>query len=258
VERDMSSQKNSEVKTARTTFEVLEALKRHNGATVTELTEVLPLSNSSIHNYLSTLEEDGVVIKEGQEYRLGLRLLDLGGFARRHRRIYDIAKQEVTSLAEETGEMANLVVEEKGKGVYLHRAHGEKAVNTDSYIGQRVHLHNTALGKAILAHFPESRVSEIIDQHGLPRTTPNTITSREELFDELETIREEGVSFDDEARVEGLRCVAVPIVNNNDRVEGAISVSGPTSRFREERFTRELPEKLNSAANVIELNITYM
>ncbi|WP_415383322.1 IclR family transcriptional regulator [Halosimplex sp. TS25] len=249
---------NGTVKTAQTTFQILETLKRKNGATLTELTAEFDLSNSSIHNYLKTLEEDGYVVKNGQEYKIGLRLLDLGGFARRDRRLYDIAKSEVTSLAESTGEMANLLVEEKGMGVYLHRAHGDNAVKTDSYIGQRVHLHNTALGKAILAYFPEERVDEIIEQHGLPCTTPNTITTRDALFEELETIREEGVAFDDEARVKGLRCVAVPIVNNNDHVEGAISVSGPTSRLQDEYFTQELPEELESAANVIELNITYM
>ena len=246
------------VKTARTTLRILEALRRNNGATAAELTQEFDLSNSSIHNYLTTLERDGYVIKEEETYRLGLRLLDLGGFARRHHRIYEIAKEEVTALAEETGEMANLVVEEKGKGVYLHRAHGLEAVKTDSYIGQRIHLHNTALGKAILAHFPESRVDEIVDHHGMPSSTPNTITSRDALVEELETVREEGVAFDDEARVQRLRCVAVPIVNNNDRVEGAISVSGPTSRLRGETFTETLPEKLKSAANVVELNITYL
>lgn len=144
-----------------------------------------------------TLERDGYVIKEEETYRLGLRLLDLGGFARRYHRIYEIAKEEVASLAEETGEMANLVVEEKGKGVYLHRAHGLEAVRTDSYIGQRVHLHNTALGKAILAHLPETRVDEIIERHGMPSSTPSTITERDALFEELETVREEGVAFDD-------------------------------------------------------------
>lgn len=246
------------VKTAQTTFRILEALKERNGATVTELTESFDLSKSSIHNYLSTLEQDGYVVKDDNTYRVGLRLLDLGGHARRHRHIYDIAKDEVTSLADETGEMANLLVEEKGRGVYLHRANGKNAVKTDSYIGQRVYLHNTALGKAILAHLPEERVDEILDQHGMPRTTPNTITDRDELFAELERVREEGVAFDDEARVKGLRCIAVPIVNNDDTVEGAISVSGPTSRLQDERFEEELPEKLKNAANVIELNITYI
>jgi DNA-binding IclR family transcriptional regulator len=254
----MPNQQNpNTVKTAQTTCDLLEELKQQRGATVTELTDTFDLSKSSIHNYLTTLEQDGYVVKEDNIYRVGLRFLDLGGHARHGERIYSIAKDEVAELANETGELANLLVEEHGKGVYLHRAHGEDAVKTDSYIGQRVYLHNTALGNAILAHFPQSRVDEIIDRHGLPATTENTITERNNLYTRLEHIREEGVAFDDEARVKGLRCVAVPIVNNNDTVEGAISVSGPTSRFQGQWFQEELPAKLKSLANVIELNITY-
>ncbi|WP_283402395.1 IclR family transcriptional regulator [Halorubrum sp. DM2] len=245
------------VKTARTTFRILEAIKARDEATVTELTDEFALSKSSIHNYLKTLEHEGYVVREGNAYRVGLRLLDLGGYARHKQRLYQSAKEEVTKIAEETGEMTNLLVEEHGRGIYLHRANGEQAVKSDSYIGHRVHLHNTALGQAILAHLPEERVEEIVDRHGLPETTKNTITNRDELFERLERVREEGVAFDDEARLVGLRCVAKPIVNKEGEVEGAISISGPTSRFQGERYRTELPEILESAANVIELNINY-
>ena len=253
----MDETKAPAVKTAKTTFQILEEMKERNGATVTELSEAFDLSKSSIHNYLSTLTEDGYVVKDGKQYRVGLRLLDLGGHARRRERICDVAKDEIANLAKETGELANLLIEEQGRGVYLRRDQGANAVKTDSYIGQRVALHNTGLGNAILAHLPRERVEEILDRHGMEKTTENTITDREELFEELAEIRERGVAFDDEERVKGLRCVAVPIVNNDDVVEGAISVSGPTSRFGETRFREELPEKLASVANVIELNITY-
>lgn len=253
----MANKTDPAVKTAQTTFAVLEEVKARNGATVTELTGAFDLSKSSIHNYLSTLEQDGYVVKENNVYQVGLRLLDLGGHARRRERLYDIAKDEISELAVETGELANVLVEENGMGVYLHRKQGENAVKTDSYIGQRVYLHNTALGNAILAHLPHDRVHKILDEHGMPKTTENTITDRNKLFDKLERVREKGVAFDDEARVKGLRCVAVPIVNNNDTVEGAISVSGPASRFQESKFREELPERLESVANVIELNITY-
>jgi DNA-binding IclR family transcriptional regulator len=153
--------------------------------------------------------------------------------------------------------MANLLIEEDGMGIYLYRANGDQSVPTDSYIGQRVHLHNTALGKSILANLPQERVDEIIDERGLPATTENTITDRDELLQELDQVREEGVAYDDEARLRGLRCVAVPILNNNDDVEGAISLSGPTSRFQGEMYHSEVPQMLKNAANVIELNITY-
>lgn len=245
------------VNSARTTFRILELLKEKNEPTVTELATELELSKSSIYNYLSTLERDGYVVKEGSTYRIGLKMLDLAGHAQHNQRLYDIARDEVTALAEETGELANLLVEEHGKGIYLHRAHGDDAVKTDSYIGQEVYLHNTALGKAILAYLPRERVTEILDEHGMPATTENTVTDREELFETLREVRENKYALDDEARVKGLRCVAVPIITNDDVVEGAISVSGPTSRFQTEQFRERLPEKLQRVANVIELNITY-
>jgi len=252
-----SSGQTNAIKTTRTTFRILEELKAQNEATVTELTEKFELSKSSIHNYLSTLESEGYVVKEDNRYRVGLRFLDFGGRARQREPLYEIAKDEIDTLAEETGELANLLTEEHGRGIYLYRSQGEQAVQTDSYTGQRVYLHNTALGKAILAHSPRDYVANIIDRHGLPATTENTITDRDELFKELNQVREEGTAFDDEARLEGLRCVAVPILNNNDNVAGAISISGPTSRFKGDYFRSEIPSVLEDAANIIELNITY-
>lgn len=246
------------VKTALTTFRVLEELNDQDEATVTEVAAEFSLSKSSIHNYLSTLEEEGYVVKEGNTYRIGLRLLNLGGRARHRKQIYQSSKDELTKLAEETGEMVNLLVEEQGRGIYLHRSNGELAVKSDSYIGHCVHLHNTALGQAILAQLPQERVDGIIDRHGLPKTTENTVTDRHSLFERLERVHKEGIAYDDEARLKGLRCVATPIMDNDGTVKGAISISGPTSRFQGERYRTELPGKLENAANVIELNINYL
>ncbi|XVH33434.1 IclR family transcriptional regulator (plasmid) [Haloferacaceae archaeon DSL9] len=245
------------VKATRVTIRLLETLRDLEGARVTELANELDYPKSSVHNYLSTLQEQGYVVKRGNEYHLGLQFLELGSFARHQRRIYEVARPEVTSLAQETGELANLLVEEHGQGVYIYRESGHKAVKVDSYTGQRVHLHNTALGKAILAHTPREYVDRIIGKHGLPKTTEKTVTDRDELYRNLDEIRERGIAFDDEERLNGLRCVAAPIRNKNDRVEGAISVAGPSSRFTDDRFEKEIPELVRNAVNIIELNITY-
>lgn len=245
------------VKSAVTTFRIIEALKEREGARVTDLSQHLDLPKSSVHNYLSTLEQEEYVVKEDNAYYVGLRFLDLGAQARSNLPIYDIAKPEVQALAEETGELSNLLVEEHGKGVYIYHDTGEDAVRVDTTTGRRVHLHNTGLGKAILAHYPRERVEEILDQHGMPATTENTITDRETLFDELAEVRETGFAFDYEERLNGLRCVAAPILDKDDRVVSAVSVSGPTSRMSTERFTEEIPELIRNAVNVIELNVAY-
>ena len=240
-----------------TTLRILETLKRLDGAGITEVANRLDLPKSTVHNHVSTLLGNEYVVKEGSTYRVGLRFLEFGEYIRNRMPMYDVARPEVERLADETGELANLLVEEHGKGVYLCRVKGDQAVRLDTYAGMRVHLHCTALGKAVLAYLPEERVREIVDAHGLPERTDATITDEEELFEELDGIRERGYASDTEERVAGLRCAAAPIRNLDGDPLGAISVSGPTSRMKGDWFDEEVPEELTSTANVIELNLNY-
>jgi len=253
----MAQSGRNTVKSVERTFRIIGGLQELGGAGVTELSTHLDLPKSTVHNYLSTLEQEAYVIKEGDEYRVGLRFLEHGAYARNQSQLFEIARPELDRLADETGELCNLLVEEHGKGTYLYRTRGDDAVRVKEHVGNRVCLHSTAMGKAILAHLSEERVEEVIDRHGLSETTERTITDREELFETLAEIRECGVAFDDEERLSGLRCVAAPVLSNNDRVLGAISVSGPSHRFENERFREELPKRVLEIANVLELNVTY-
>jgi IclR family acetate operon transcriptional repressor len=107
----------------------------------------LDIPKSTIHNYLSTLVQEEYVVKDGSTYHVGIRFLEYGAYARVQLSIYEIATPEVDELAATTGELANLMVEEHGRGSYLHRARGDKAVQVEAYVGTRVPLHGTALGK---------------------------------------------------------------------------------------------------------------
>jgi len=236
---------------------LIECLKQHGNCTVRELNDHLEMSEVVIHLLLNVFVEEGYVVKEDDKYQVSLRFLDIGGAVRNDLELYRIAKPKVTELANETGELANLTTEENGEGVYLYQAQGEHGLELNTYVGCRVPLHATAFGKAILAAFPDARVEEIIERQGLPELTPNTISDRQELFDELETIQDRGIAFDDEERLDGLRCVSVPIQTEDGTVIGALSVSAPTSRLKRDQFEEKLPEKVLSAVNLIELGINY-
>jgi DNA-binding IclR family transcriptional regulator len=121
----------------------------------------------------------------------------------------------------------------------------------------RVPLQTTAMGKSILAFRPREEVDEIVDRHGLPQITEKTISDRDELYEELDTIEERGFAYDDEERVKGMRCVAAPITDDEGRAIAAMSVSGPKSRLRGKQFREEVPDLILSSANVIEVNLTY-
>ncbi|MFB6268389.1 MAG: IclR family transcriptional regulator [Halobacterium sp.] len=253
----MSTGDGLRVKSAATTVEVVDALKQLDYPGVAAVADYLDVPKSTAHDHLSTLIELQFVVKEPEGYRLGARFLEYGGYAREQMKVYRVARPVVNRLAEDTGEHANLMVEEHGLGIFLYKAKGEDAVTLDTHPGMRVPLQTTALGKTILAHLPEERVHEIVDEHGLPEVTEHTITDRDELFAEFERIRDQGYATDDEERVAGMRCIAAPVLDQHDDVVAAVSVSGPMSRMHDDRFENEIPRRVLSAANVIEVNMTY-
>jgi len=87
--------------------------------------------------------------------------------------------------------------------------------------------------------------------------TPNTVTTRDALEAELDDIRERGVAFDGEERAEGIRCVAAPITDNHGNLRGSVSVSGPSTRMKDDRFRSEIPEAVQNIATVIGIDTSY-
>ncbi|MFB6178198.1 MAG: IclR family transcriptional regulator [Halorientalis sp.] len=252
----MPTSATNPVRTTEKSLRIIRTLKELNGGRVTEIADHLDTSKSVVHNHLTTLEEHGYVVKKNDEYQLGLQFLNIGGYTRNRMDLYKIAEPEVQKLAQKTNELASLMTHEQGLGIYLYRSKGEEAVDGDTYAGLRTYLHTTALGKAILAYMPRSQSDEILEDHGLPAETDNTITDPTELRTELEEIRERGYAIDNEERIRGLYCVAAPI-QKDDQVLGAISVSAPKGRTNDDRFKNEVPELVCSTANVIELNVKY-
>ncbi|WP_251331021.1 IclR family transcriptional regulator [Haloplanus pelagicus] len=246
------------LKTAATTLDVLDALKETGGTTAAELAERLDLSETTTYNQLTTLREHEFVVKDGTEYRLSGKHLLFGEQVRQGNALYQHGREELEEIAAQTGEYAQLVIEQFGRGIIVYETRGDDAIGEafQARLQQEAFdLHYTAAGKAILAHLPDARVGEIIADHGLTGRTAQTITDRDRLREELAEIRERGYAFNDEEQVEGLRVVGAPIRGPEGEVLGALSVSGPTSRMQDERYHEELPRLVTKTANLIEVNI---
>ncbi|EJN57949.1 transcriptional regulator, IclR family [Halogranum rubrum] len=241
------------LKSSETTLEILDRLKDLDGARVTELAEDLERAPSTIHSHLTTLKANGYVVKEGDIYHLGLHLLELGNYVQNRKKAYRISKGYTEQLAEESKCRAVFVVEENGRGVYLHTYSGKHAVWQYSTLGKQFYLHQTAAGKALLSTLSDERVEEIIDRWELPAKTENTITDSDTLLDELDQIRERGYSFNREEQLKGIKAVGVPVTGPNDEVIGAFSVASPANRLTGEWFSEELPNIVLGVANEFEL-----
>lgn len=245
------------VQAVRTALDIIEYLQREERAGVTELSNELERSKGTIHSHLTTLVQGDYLTREGSEYRLSLRYLDLGETVKERLEYYHVARAELDDLAEESGELAQLATEEHGMAVYLYKSKGDKAVESASSVGKREYPHCIALGKAILAHMPRERAEIIVEHNGLLEFTPQTITEPGALFEELDRIRERGYAFDNEERIQGLKCVAAPITSPDGDVLGALSISGPSSCMTGDRFTEEIPDMVTRSANVIEINTQF-
>jgi len=244
------------IKTADTAFTIIELVGKRNGITLTEISNQLPQSKSTVHHYLTTLHQRGYLIRQDDQYFLSLRFLHHGMKARNRRELSNSLNPTLKDLAEDTGEIAWVAVAERGKSYILELESGEKAVHTGEHIGLRQDLHCHAAGKCILAHMLDEQVDEILSEHGLSRHTDRTITDRDDLKAELRTIREEGVAYMHGETIKGLNSVGAPIISQ-ETVLGAISVAGPAKRVSEEKLRDTLADQVLAAANAIELEVTY-
>jgi len=238
--------------------QVLTTLRELDGAGVTELASELNLSKSTAHIHLTTLVENGLVMKRDGKYELALRLFTFGEYVRSQNPLYRHGRPQVDDLADKTGQYVHIVTEENGRAINLYQVKGDTSVSGEYQTTkpqQRDHLHYTASGKAILAYLPEQRVAEIIDHHGLPERTANTITDSDTLSEELTAIRQRGYAYNKEEEIEGFRAIGAPIQTPSGDVLGSLSVSGPASVLQGDRFEETLPEQVINSANVIEVNI---
>jgi len=237
----------------------VDLLRKRNRATLTELTEQVDLTAGTVHTYLHTLQEINVVVKDGDEFQLSPRLVVLGEHVRNQSTLYRAAQPQIDQLAELTGEAVHLIIEDGGRGISMYERLGQDAIGTEYHrkLRQQSHnlLHCTASGKAILEALPEQRVNEIIDRHGLQRQTVNTVTTSEELFDDIKTIQQRGYAVNDEEEVLGIFAVGVGIQNEHGNIRGAVSISAPKAHMDRQSVRQDIVDELTRATNAIEANL---
>ncbi|MFH0178740.1 IclR family transcriptional regulator [Streptomyces cacaoi] len=200
---------------------------RTSGATgVSELARRAQLNKSTAFRVLGMLERNGVVERDGTDYRLGERLHHLGRavYGPGAEGVRDVLLPFLADLYELTRETVHLAVLHGTHVVYLAKLYGHHPAPVPSRIGGRLPAHATAVGKALLAY--DSDAAEQALSGPLGRFTDRTITDLDALAVELDAIRRIGVSFDDEEYQPGLACVAVPVLSRGGRAVAALSVAG--------------------------------
>lgn len=244
------------LKVVSTTFEVVEELVRTDAVGVTELADELEIPKTTAHSYLKSLEHCGLAENDEGRYSASLKLLEYAGRLRNDIDLYAASRAKVDELARETGEAVNVGVRKAEEHVTVYVAEGENAIWDKPALGNRAHLNQTAIGKAILSQLPEAEVRDLVERHGLPAKTRHTITDEDELFAELATIRDQGYAVQDQEYQTSVSAIGVPVCVDGEPV-GAISVTGPTSRITTNDVQEQILEQLTECVNVVEIQYEH-
>ena len=226
-------------------FDVLELMAAADGEiALSRLAEESGLPGPTIHRIVRTLVARGYVLQlPSRRYMLGPRLIGLGAAARASVEAW--ASPPLHTLAEETGETANLAMLDLDRVVYVAQVPSTRhTMRMFTEVGRRVSAHCTGVGKALLAQLPDDDVRRLMTVAGMPALTTHTITDAGRMLEELAQIRERGYAVDDGEQELGVRCVAVAVPGTRGT---AVSVSGPDSRVTHDAVP-SLAEVLQSAA----------
>ena len=254
----MASDKGEiKVKSLQKALTILDCFAEKQPLSITEISEKLGLYKSNVYDILTTLNAMGYLDKstESSKYYLGKKLVTLGRMASDRFSFHNIAAPYLHTVANEVGEIAYLTVP---IGFQLYYIDAAIPAGTRPYVSAVLHnsydnLNCTSSGKAMLSRMPEEFVEEYLASP-LSAKTEYTITDPEKLREELETIRLRGYAIDNEEYAIGLRCVAVPIIDHDGSVLGAMSVSGPSARFGETKIPH-FAEKLTRYVREIQDNL---
>jgi DNA-binding IclR family transcriptional regulator len=201
-----------------------------HGFSISEMARRLGVPKSSIHLILTTLERRGYLLKNPQSrrYSMGLKLVGLARMALDGLQLRQQAIPFLLSLAAKTGLTVHMGVLESGEAVLIERIECPGLVKLNTWVGQRMHVNCTALGKALIAFLPEEEFKRTIQPRRLIKHNQNTISSMAKLREELNRVRLLGYAVDDEEEEVGVRCVGAPIFDHHGRVAAALSVAGTT------------------------------
>ena len=197
----------------------------------------LQLHKSTAHRFLMVLERHHMVERTSSgKFRLGLRLFDFGNKAIEQYDLRERAQPHLRRLVAETEETAHLCILEQARVIYIDKIEPARSVRMITRIGASNPVHATSVGKAILAFLPEDRIADIIRRTRFERFTHRTIATAEALRAEIEKTRRRGYAVDDEELEEGLRCIAVPVLDAQRQPVAAVSISGPSFRVTAQKL----------------------
>lgn len=216
------------------------------------------LGQSTVSRMVSAMLSLGFLSHDARSglYSLGPQVVNLAGVALNQNVVHGEARTVAQRMAAELGLGVNVAQRHDNRLFYLCNFEGELAPRSSTLIGRGGPLHATALGKCLLLDDAAAEIEEALGT-AFERYTASTITTLPALLEELDRVREQGYSVENEELALRRACVAVPIRDRGGRVVAAISVSGPLSAIRLPERAPELSALLIEQADHISTGLGF-
>jgi len=236
-------------------FALMDVLaSREEAMSLKEISEKTGLHPSTTHRILNDLATGRFVDRPHPgNYRLGMRLLELGNLVKSRLNVRDAALLPMRELHKLIAQPVNLSVRQGDEIIYVERAYSERSgMQVVRAIGGRAPLHLTSVGKLFLAADDPVRVRAYAARTGLAGHTKNSLTQLAILERDLSRVRQYGVARDNEELELGVRCMAAGIYDDQGRLAAGLSISAPAERLEEAWLG-----KLKATANEISASMGH-
>lgn len=217
--------------------EILDFMLHYDGApTLADISKGLGRPKPTLLKILNTLELIGFVRKneDTKQYILGVSLIPYAQKAVSSFDIVEVANPYLRKLRDLTQETVNLGVIRDNKVVLIQKLESPQSIKMQSEIGGTMRLYSSAMGKASLATYSQSKLINYLNNISFKAVTDHTITNSQILTDELRIIQRNGYATDDEENERDVYCIGAALYKNG-HLYGAFSISTPKYRLSDER-----------------------
>src|SRR5260370_34059473 len=214
---------------------MLEAVAQESeGIRNVEISRKLKIPKSSASYILRKVETQGYLTRDAEsgKYRVGLKILSLSRGALGGRDVRGVALPIMRHLTHQTGLTCHLAVLDGPEAVSIEKVEPEGFIRMDTWVGRRMRVHATSVGKALVAYIPQEQLEQTLRKIGMEKRTPKTISPLPRLLKELEKVRTQGYAVDDEENNLGARCLGAPIFDERGDIEARRVRDGPPQQYR--------------------------
>lgn len=223
---------------------------------LSELARASGWSKATCLRSLRALERHGMLVREGERYRLGPRLLHLGAVVKAAYPARGVALPLMQALREATGQSVQWVVRDGLEGVYLEVLEARVRVRLYIAPGRRAPLYAGASTRLLLAFAPEE-VQRAVFSAERRAYTPATPVDPARLRELLAQTRKTGFAASFGELKPHSAELAAPIRGPEGEVLAALSLAGAEALYREEERLGEYLRALNQTAQEVSRRLGF-